>query len=181
MEMIPIRMAWWFRCCTLLLLGVPFLGLLCLSPLQAQVAGDPPLPDGLYMVLDEEDDVPVGFPWRWVGYNSLFHEGDITPRTRLRLATDDFVPLTLSVSPVAETQQGEKKRLLLTLSEEASGKLKGFTAERVDRTAAIVIDGEAVSAHRIRVALTSGLLQISWCGEYACEVLQARLMRNVED
>jgi hypothetical protein len=164
------------------LFGGLFLLLPAILPLAGgQVTGSDGLPDGLYMVIGDSAEIPADLPTQWVTYNRMFHEGDISPTTRLRLATDDFVPLLLQSDPVAEVQQGEKKRLLLTLTPVASEKLKTFTANRVDRTAAIVIDGEAVSAHRIRTALTSGMLQISWCGEYACQVLQARLVRNVED
>jgi hypothetical protein len=164
------------------LFGVMLLLLILTLPsAKGQEARSDALPDGLYMVIGDTAEVSPDLPLQWVTYNRMFHEGDISPATRLRLATDDFVPLRLQSDPVAEVQQGEKKRLLLALSPEASEKLKTFTASRVDRTAAIVIDGEVVSAHRIRTALTSGLLQISWCGKYACQVLQARLIRNVED
>lgn len=140
------------------------------------------LPDGLYRVIQQEggkdSDTDAVIQ---VVYNRLFHEGDIGPETRLWVDTSDYVPLILGIPPRAEIQEGEKKRLLLSLTPAASEKLKTFSTRHLDQRVAILLDGEVVSAHRVRTPLTSGMLQISWCGPDACEVLQARLVGNVAE
>lgn len=140
------------------------------------------LPDGLYRVIQQEGGQDSGTDAViQVVYNRLFHEGDIGPETRLWVDTSDYVPLILDIPPRAEIQEGEKKRLLLSLTPAASEKLKTFSTRHLDQRVAILMDGEVVSAHRVRTPLTSGMLQISWCGPDACEVLQARLVRNVAE
>ena len=111
-------------------------------------------------------------------FHSLFEEEEGGPAYFL-IDTMDHVPLRLEIAPRAEDQSEGKKRLMLTLTKEGSEKLRSFTADRVGETVAIVIDDQVVSKHVVKEALTSGQLQIAWCGPDACEQLRSRLQDNV--
>ena len=45
----------------------------------------------------------------------------------------------------------------------------------------LVIDGEALTIHKIKEPLTSGLLQITRCNDNACEKLSLVLKDNVKN
>jgi hypothetical protein len=44
--------------------------------------------------------------------------------------------------------------------------------------AVLVVDGEALTLHKIREAITSGKLQITRCNDNACERLLVKLKDN---
>lgn len=82
-------------------------------------------------------------------------------------------------SPPKEEQQTEtKKKLLLSLIRDASEKLKIFTANHVMDRVDLVVDGEALTLHKIREPVTSGKLQITRCNDNACESLLVKLKDN---
>ncbi len=142
------------------------------------------VPDGLYPVLYDGSsyrfDGPEDSPKAVLPFSSLFAEELDTLRW-ITILADDFVPLFLSKSPESSAATDDKLNLMLTLTEEAGAMLKHFSERYLDRRVAIVIDGEVVSMHGIREPITGGLLQISWCGENACRVLQSKLQDNVRD
>ncbi len=156
------------------------LALLALACMTDAFARSPP--DGLYMVpafaVDSNWTTPAPKGTIAVPFHSLFLEADERGLLVL-IDTTAFVPLLLEMPPQAEQQSEDKQRLLLSLTPEASELLKSFTAERVDESVAIVVDGLVVTRHRVRTALTSGQLQISWCGPDACDQLRCRLTGNV--
>jgi hypothetical protein len=157
------------------------LALMALSCVLGGSAQTPP--DGLYMVpafaTDSNWTEPAPEGTMAVPFHSLFLEAD-ERGLQVLIDTTAFVPLLLDLSPKAEQQAEGKQRLLLSLTPEASELLKSFTAERVGETVAIVIDGQVVTRHRVRTVLTSGQLQISWCGPDACEQLKSKLVDNVQ-
>ncbi len=139
-------------------------------------------PDGLYKIpafaVDSNwtEAAPEGT--MAVPFHSLFLEAN-EREFGVLVDTSAFVPLELELPPQSEQQSEDKQRLLLSLTPEASELLKNFTAERVGESVAIVVDGKVVTRHRVRTALTSGQLQISWCGPDACEQLRSKLVGNV--
>lgn len=44
----------------------------------------------------------------------------------------------------------------------------------------LVVDGEALTMHKIKEPLTSGLLQITRCNDNACELLLIKLKSNTK-
>ncbi len=114
-----------------------------------------------------------------VYFSPLFEEFNSDGFTRIIIDTTQYVPLELEVSPKTEQETDLKKKLLLTLTKEASKKLKTFTAAFVMRLVALVVDGEALTVHKIRAVLTSGQLQITRCTDNACETLYVKLKDNV--
>jgi hypothetical protein len=116
-----------------------------------------------------------------INFNHMFIENNEQEFTRLLIDTTEFVPLELEKLPTTEQQTLLKKKLLLTLTKEASTKLKSFTARHVMSKVALVVDGEAVTIHKIREAITSGQLQITRCNDNACEHLVIKLKDNVKN
>lgn len=115
-----------------------------------------------------------------ISFNKEFEDYTSDGFIRLIIDTSDFVPLELDKAPKAEQQTDSKKKLLLSLTKSASGKLKTFTAKHIMERVAIVVDGEALTMHKIRVAITSGELQVTRCNDNACEMLSIKLKDNIK-
>jgi preprotein translocase subunit SecD len=64
-------------------------------------------------------------------------------------------------------------------SEPLELRLKAFSAENLNKETAIVVDGEVLTMHKIKVVLTSGPLQITGFYDNACELLFVKLKNNV--
>jgi hypothetical protein len=114
-----------------------------------------------------------------VFFSQIFDDFNDDEYARIIIDTTDYVPLELGKSPVTQQETDSKKRLLLSLTKEASEKLKSFTAQHIMGLVALVVDGEALTKHKIREAITSGQLQISRCNDNACELLYVKLKDNV--
>ena len=86
------------------------------------------------------------------------------------------VPLRLAGRP--EIIRGERglPELLLELSEDAAAEMERVTRENLGSSAALVIDGEVVTAHKIRAVIEGGRIQLSRCTDTACELIYARLL-----
>jgi hypothetical protein len=140
--------------------------------------------DGLYLIDKPGTDTTffdsISTNELIINFNQKFIENNAQEFTKLLIDTSEFVPLELEKLPVAEQQTELKKKLLLTLTKEASEKLKTFTANHVMRKVALVVDGEAVTIHKIREPITSGQLQITRCNDNACEHLVVKLKDNVK-
>lgn len=113
-------------------------------------------------------------------FSPLFEEYNGDEQTRIIIDCRDHVPLELRKAPETEQQTEQKKKLLLSLTPEASEKLKTFTTQHVMHMVAIVVDGEVLTTHRIKEALTSGQLQITRCNDNACERLYLSLKDHVK-
>lgn len=150
----------------------------------AQTGAKKAINDGLYLIEKEGTDTTrfqVGAKNRAaVKFSDMFVEDKDQNNVRLLINTSDYVPLELEKSPETEQQTETKKKLLLSLTKSASEKLKKFTAKNVMKHVAVIVDGEALTMHRIKVAITSGQLQISRCNDNACELLFVKLKDNVK-
>lgn len=139
--------------------------------------------DGLYLIKKEGTDTKqfdsVTKSDVVVKFDKMFVEDKEQGHIRLLIDTSDYVPLELEKPAVTEQQTETKKKLLLSLTKEASEKLKTFTAKHVMSHVAIVVDGKALTMHKIKVPITSGQLQITRCNDNACERLFVKLKDNV--
>jgi preprotein translocase subunit SecD len=137
--------------------------------------------DGLYLInkLDTVDLKPSAEE-ALLRFNPMFDEFNEEKNTRILVSTKEFVPLELGQAPTAEQQTENKKKLLMNLSKEASEQLKTFTAKHVMNMVAVVVDGEVLTIHMIKEAITSGQLQITRCNDNACELLFVKLKDNVK-
>lgn len=55
--------------------------------------------------------------------------------------------------------------------------MERVTRENIGRSAAFVIDGDVVTAHKIRTVIEGGRIQLSRCTDDACEVIAVRLQQ----
>ena len=115
-----------------------------------------------------------------VFFSKMFDEYNAEGYLRIIIDTSDFVPLELEKAPLTEQQTESKKKLLLSLTNEASEKLKTFSTKNVMKRVVLIVDGEALTMHKIKEPLTSGLLQITRCNDNACEQLFVKLKDNVK-
>lgn len=163
-----------------LLLAAVILGLCNLCAVQAK----PNIKDGLYRIVAIDtvpaQQTPLPRHSTAVFFSKLFEDYNDGEYNRLIIDTSEFVPLELEKAPTTEQQTENKKKLLLSLTQEASEQLKTFTAKHVRQRVALVVDGEALTMHKIREALTSGQLQITRCNDNACERLFVKLKDNVK-
>lgn len=141
------------------------------------------LHDGLYLIVrvDTLESQPLDLKGDQTAvYFSPMFEDFNDGYNRIIIDSDEYVPLELEKPPVTEQQTELKKKLLLSLTPEASEKLKTFSTAHVMHRVALVIDGEALTVHKIREPLTSGQLQITRCTDNACERLYVKLKDNVK-
>ena len=104
--------------------------------------------------------------------DTVFNVGD---HRKVIIDLSDFVPLEMEGDPIAEKQTGSKKLLSITLSKSAAEKMKNFTSKRVMKQVAIVINGEVITMHKVREAITGPGIQITRCDDNACEYLFVKI------
>ena len=147
-----------------------------------QIESNKTFPDGLYLVT-KVDTISTELSTlspneKAIFFSKIFDEYNSEEYTRIIIDTTQFVPLELENTPKTEQQTETKKKLLLSLTKNASEKLGIFTSNHVMDRVALVVDGEALTMHKIREAITSGKLQISRCNDNACELLLVKLKDN---
>lgn len=142
------------------------------------------IPDGLYLItrtdttnINEESRSTKEIEIR---FNKLFLEFSSDEYLKIFVDTAEYAPLILEKVPTTEQQTEAKKKLLLTLTKEASERLKIFTSKHLSKHVVLVVDGEALTIHKIKEPITSGLLQITRCDDNACEILNLTLKDNVQ-
>jgi preprotein translocase subunit SecD len=140
-------------------------------------------PDGIYAVLrdgeKEKDLLPLKDGERVVVNRGLHLKPKDrgTPRYLVVRVRPD-VMLHVEGEPKAVKEGGEVTRVLLTLQPRAAKALERLTTDRVGKQVAIVLDGEVVSAHKVREAIKGGQVQITSCdpggAKHVLDKLQAR-------
>lgn len=115
-----------------------------------------------------------------IKFNKMFIENKDDEIIRILIDTSEYVPLELEKAPTTEPQTEQKKKLMLSLTPAASEILKTFSAKHVMKKVIIVVDGEALTMHKVREPITSGQLQITRCSDNACEKLFIMLKGNVK-
>ncbi len=143
------------------------------------------LQDGMYLVLSEiknDADAPdILSPDRFlVKCSDMLLENNEREYIKLIIDASDFVPLILKVKPRTEQQTETKKRIEIELTKSSADKLEKFTTVHLNKRVALIIGGEVISAHKIKTPITGGKFQISYCGQDMCEILESRLINNVD-
>jgi hypothetical protein len=139
------------------------------------------LADGVYAVLRESsspDSARVDAAGSIVLlYDQKYSEADQGgPPEYLAIDTNSFVPLILEGAPDA-TKDGRGFTLLsVTLARDQVKPLEEFTRAHLGGKVAVVLDGEVISKHKVRSVIEGGKVQITRCGDNACDVLRAKLM-----
>jgi preprotein translocase subunit SecD len=87
------------------------------------------------------------------------------------------VPLVLARAPeLQERGANGFPELRLELTPEAASKLEKLTREHLGARVAFMIDGEPVTLHKIRSAITGGQFRLSRCTDTACQYIYGRLV-----
>jgi preprotein translocase subunit SecD len=99
------------------------------------------------------------------------------PPRFLVVRSSSDVPLDLATEPTAQKEGAEVVRVLLKLRPQAAEALERLTRDH-SRQIAVVLNGEVVTEHKVRTAISSGDIQITSCtpgaARYLLEQLQAR-------
>jgi hypothetical protein len=158
------------------------MALLCLS-VCAFSQTEIKVPDGLYLVdslVVDTVGIKVRSGQKLVAIDADFLAVAEKNERFILLSVSDFVPLQLERSPELLKQGNKKKKLQLSFSRLAAEKLESFTASNLMRRATLVVDGKALSVHKIRAKITGGKMEITRCGDNACERLYVTLKDNVQ-
>lgn len=141
------------------------------------------LQDGLYLVkrvIYDTTKINLKDSGRSVRFNSLFLENAPEGAKALLLDTSNFVPLELATEPELIPQTENKKKIQLSFSRVASDRLASFTSSNLMKQVTLIVDGEALTIHKIRAAITGGKMEITRCGDNACEQIYVTLKDNVK-
>lgn len=141
-------------------------------------------PDGIYLVVrmgNEKSALkPLVAGERMLEFDSrLFPEAERQRPDYFVVAKEAFIPLELAAEPGKGTDDKGKMKLNLQLAKDQVGPLKEFTEKHTGRTIAIVIGDRVVTSHKIRMPITDGRFQITWCKGNACRALYVELQKNV--
>jgi preprotein translocase subunit SecD len=143
-------------------------------------------PDGVYAVLrdgaKEKDVLPLK-PGEALVVNRHRHlkPEDREPPRYLVVRTRPDVELDLAGEPEAVKEGEEVTRILLKLKPGPAKALERLTADRLGKQVAIVLDGEVVTAHKVRGAIKGGDVQITSCAPGGAKYLLGKLKARGED
>jgi len=138
---------------------------------------------GFYLVLAEGltmDALPAPTTAQWIArydYKFLRPE-EKEPTKYLLLAKRPDVVLLLSKPPEKLKGEGGRTQLLLEATEEAAADLARVSRDHIGQLVAFVVDGDVVSTHKIRSAITDGKFRMSRCTDNACEYIYGRLTKR---
>jgi preprotein translocase subunit SecD len=139
--------------------------------------------DGIYLIHRTGNKtskiLPLSEDERMITFNKEFIEKTDQDVKYLVINTKEFTPLKLKEKPETEDQEDQRKKLLLSLTDDAKETLKQFTTRHLNRLTTIVVGGQALTMHKIRVVIDSGKLQVTRCTDNACELLYFELQDNV--
>ena len=136
--------------------------------------------NGIYLLLNSYTDTSEFTPSASIiEYSHDFLDpNDEDERRFFEIDIDEFVPMDLNKEPEGVEQKDKRINLLLTLTDEAAVQLADFTEKNVNKEIAIVVDGKAVTQHKVRERIEGGKLQITRCTDNACEHLLVALKKK---
>lgn len=136
--------------------------------------------DGIYAVLWEAavDSATVGDYQLVLPYERKYTgSSEPEPTTYLCLDTSTWVPMILEGEPQADKDDTGRTLLSVTLAQEHAKELEEFTEKHFGGRAAVILEREVVTMHKIKSIIREGKLQITRCGDNGCEVLLSRLAK----
>lgn len=135
---------------------------------------------GMFLILAEagskEDLRPLRLGEQAARYDYKFlRESEARPARYFILHEYADVPLDLA-EPV-QSRQGQlgTTELSFTLTPEAAAAAERMSRENLGKNVALLIDGEVITAHKVRSVITDGRFVLSRCTDNACEYIRARL------
>jgi preprotein translocase subunit SecD len=143
-------------------------------------ARSPKLPDGIYAVqrdsLKEKDVRPLKEGETLVvDHHPYLKQDEKEPPRFLVVHSAPDVELDLGGEPRADKEGGEVARIFLQLQPKAATALERLTHAHLGRQVAIVLNGDVVTVHKIRMVIKGGQVQITSCVAGAAEHLFAQL------
>ena len=139
---------------------------------------------GFYLIVAEEDSasaLPAARTDQQIvryDYKFLRNTGHDKPRYFLFSKIVD-VPLMLNKTPeLREKGENGFPELRLELTSEAARNLEKLTQEHLGGKVVFMIDGEPVTTHKIRSAITGGQFRLSRCTDTACQYIYGRLVEK---
>lgn len=141
------------------------------------------LEDGIYLVKrvakSNKEKLSLSSNELKIEFNQYFKKKTAQDLEYIIINKKEFVPLKLREQPKTENQADNRKRLMLNLTDKAKEALKDFTTKHLHQLISIVVNGEALTMHKIKSVIDGGHLQISRCTDNACELLYLELQDNV--
>jgi preprotein translocase subunit SecD len=116
----------------------------------------------------------------FVQFNTAFTEEEGEEYSPVLVLTDNFVPFELSMAPIAQAKIKGISTLLLKLTDEAAEKLRLFTTQNINRHFVIVVNGQALTMHKIKQPVASGLIKITSNKEDVYNQIYKHLKNNVK-
>ena len=150
-----------------------------------EAASQTDLGDGLYLVLrwttDREDLLPLLDGEILIEHDPAAIEPDSdSPRLYVTVGTGERILFQPSWHFDPVNPENGRTSLQVTMSDDASAKLESMSRQYLGRQVATVIDGQAITLHKVRTIIRNGQLQITRCTDDGCQVLLERL-QNQED
>ena len=163
------------------LLMILLMGLISYAKYTAQTKNGS-LHDAAYelvQVLSDKTQAPILKPGQvLLEFDKSFRS---TKQSKVVIDTTDFVPMELESTPELKTDKNQNHYLAITIKPEAAEKMKSFTAKRVMKEVVIVIKGKALSAYKIREAISGNQLEITGGSKKTCEDLLLKLKKDVKE
>lgn len=141
------------------------------------------LENGVYVVLREasapQDARVEGVPQVVLAYDRRKYSDapPNEPLTYIAIDPTNYVPLLIEGVPEMRKDTQGKSILTVSLTRKNAEKFEDLTRLHLGGRAAILVDGEIVTLHKIRSVISGGRLQITRCYDNACEVIRAKLVR----
>ena len=141
------------------------------------------LSNGLYAVVAEaataDGAAPESRGARTLAYDAK--KADPTSDVSSRYVTIDaasFVPLVLAREPDASPGEDGRMILSVALAPQYVRTLEDFTRAHLHGKAAVVLDGEILTVHKLREVVEGGRMQITRCTDRACASIRTKLIEG---
>lgn len=140
----------------------------------------PSLPNGLYVILRQAPEEKalgpaVGKERILVNDGRFLEPSERNPVCYVAVSPDECVPFVLSGEPSRGTDDKGYLKLGLQLAPEQARSLEDFSRRNLGKSVVIIIDGQVVTAHKLKSVLTGGGIQITRCASTGCQVLFSTL------
>lgn len=135
--------------------------------------------DGLYLVLRQGEGVVAGPGELSMDYDLPRMPQEAPKRQRLILSSSPVVLMALTKTTKADFTPDTCGNVSFEFAPEAAEALADATELNVGGRMAIVLDGQVVTAHKIKTRIEGGKVSVSCCAPEACARLQEVLTHHV--
>ena len=156
--------------------------LLALNLIHGTVFSQKKLEDGIYRIdqSEKKEGLHAQSNKAVIQFNNLFVDENPEEYDPIVILTDDYVPLELAAVPVIKKDDLQRKMLSFQLTHNATKKLTDFTTNIPGSLVVIVVNGEAISIHKIYDPVTVGSIQLSRCKGSGFDQIYTVLKRKLK-